>query len=147
MKKLWFSWKINDLHEKSILFSNRIEGFPKHHDFEHGFGHCIEVICFSNCSLFVISTSSENFRLRNHHFSTSVANCLNTVIQSVRKLTKTMIFVNCINAAINAVYFSTHCRDFCRVRIEDFPKNQDFEHGFEQCIEVICFSNCSFCVI
>ena len=54
-----------------------------------------------------------------------------------------MIFVNCLNTAD----FSTNFRDCCRVRIEDFPTNQDFEHGFEHCIEVICFSNCSFFVI
>ena len=66
----------------------RIEDFPKNHDFEHGFEHCIEMICFSSCSFFVISTSSDDFWLENRYFSTSVANCLNTVIRTVRKLKK-----------------------------------------------------------
>ena len=35
---------------------------------------------------FVISTSSDDFWLQNRYFSTSVANCLNTVIRTVRKL-------------------------------------------------------------
>ena len=79
----------------------------------------------------MILTDPNDFRIKNHDFSASATNCRVLVIEAVQNV-KITIFrqLHCADR-----FFVTFC-DFCRVPIEDFPKNHDSEHDFDDQHEV-----------
>ncbi len=75
----------------------------------------------------------DDFRMKNHDFSDPGTNCHLRVIEAVQNV-KIAVFSNCLVQ----IDFSRHFCDFCRLPIEDFPKNHDSEHDFEDQNEVNC---------
>ena len=60
----------------------------ENHDSEHDFDDQHEVNGRKSCSVFVILSDLDDFRVKNHDFSAPGPNCLVLVIEAVPKLVK-----------------------------------------------------------
>ena len=88
----------------------------------------------------MILSDPNDFRDKNHAFSGPASNCLKRVIEAVQKVKN-----HCSSAITSSKsIFSWHFCDFCKVPIEDFPKNQNSDHDFDDQKDVIAEKGVEF---
>ena len=75
-----FSWHFCDFCRVPI------EVFPKNHDSEHDFDDQHDVNGRKSCSVLMILTDPDDFRIKNHDFSASATNCPVLVIEAVQNM-------------------------------------------------------------
>ena len=72
--------------ESACATSAAVVEFRKNSDSEHGFDDQHEVNGRKSCSVFVILTDPDDFRIKNHDFSASATNCPVLVIKAVQNV-------------------------------------------------------------